>query len=101
MAYEFTFLICAVIAFVFLKAKKKQFHLLKEKDRGMAAVFETTGNFLCFCDGKKRHYCRSSYCFVQRLFCAVVTNIFKGETDTAAILNLCGSHDGNCNAGPV
>ena len=45
LAYEFTFLICAVIAFIFLKVTKKQFHLLKEKDRGAAAVFETAGQF--------------------------------------------------------
>ncbi len=45
LAYEFTFLICAVIAYIFLKAKKKQFHLLKETNRGAAAVFETAGQF--------------------------------------------------------
>lgn len=45
LAYEFTFLICAVIAIVFLKVKKKQFYLLKEKDRGTAAIFETAGQF--------------------------------------------------------
>ena len=45
LAYEFTFLICAVIAFIFLKVKKEQFSLLKEKDRGAAAIFETIGQF--------------------------------------------------------
>lgn len=45
LAYEFTFLICAILAFCFLKVKKKQFSLLKEKDRGAAAVFETVGQF--------------------------------------------------------
>ncbi len=45
LAYEFTFFICAVIAFVFLKVKKEQFNLFKEKDRGVAAIFETMGQF--------------------------------------------------------
>jgi drug/metabolite transporter (DMT)-like permease len=45
LAYEFTFLICAILAFGFLKMKKKQFYLLKEKDRGAAAIFETAGQF--------------------------------------------------------
>ncbi len=45
LAYEFTFFICAIIAFIFLKVKKEQFCLLKEKDRSVAAIFETTGQF--------------------------------------------------------
>lgn len=43
LAYEFTFLICAVIAFIYLKVKKEQFSLFNEKNRGVAALFETTG----------------------------------------------------------
>lgn len=45
LAYEFTFLICAIIAFIVLKVKKEPFSLLKEKDRGAAAIFETIGQF--------------------------------------------------------
>ena len=45
LAYEFTFLICAVIAFVYVKVKKEPFNLFKEKDRGVAAIFETIGQF--------------------------------------------------------
>lgn len=45
LAYEFTFLICAVIAFIYLKAKKVPFHPFKEKNRGAAAIFETIGQF--------------------------------------------------------
>ncbi len=45
LAYEFTFLICAIIAFIVLKVKKEPFNLLKEKDRGAAAIFETIGQF--------------------------------------------------------
>lgn len=45
LAYEFTFLICAVIAYLFLKIRKEPFNLLKERDRGAAAIFETTGQY--------------------------------------------------------
>lgn len=45
LAYEFTFLICAVIAFAALKVKRERFCLLNEKNRGAAAIFETTGQF--------------------------------------------------------
>ena len=46
LAYEFTFLICAVASFVFLKfIKKEPFHFFKERDKGCAAILETTGQF--------------------------------------------------------
>lgn len=46
LAYEFTFFICAVIAFLYLTAVKKQkFNLIKERDKGFAAIFETIGQF--------------------------------------------------------
>ena len=46
IAYEWTFFICAVLSFLFLKViKKEPFHLLKERDKGLAAVLETTGQF--------------------------------------------------------
>ncbi|NLN66015.1 MAG: EamA family transporter [Clostridiaceae bacterium] len=45
LAYEFTFFICAIFAFIYLKVKKEQFVLRKEKDRGAAALFETVGQF--------------------------------------------------------
>jgi drug/metabolite transporter (DMT)-like permease len=43
LAYEFTFFFCAVIAFAVLIAKKQRVRLREEKSRGIAAVFETTG----------------------------------------------------------
>lgn len=45
-SYELTFLIAAIILFIFIKFVKKQsFSLPKQKDRGLAAVFETAGQF--------------------------------------------------------
>ncbi|MDD3109851.1 MAG: hypothetical protein PHH32_04325 [Eubacteriales bacterium] len=45
LAYEFTFFICAAIAIITIKVKKEPFNFLKEKHRGVAAVFETIGQF--------------------------------------------------------
>jgi len=46
LAYEFTFFICAVIAFIYYTVIKKQkFNFIKERDKGFAAIFETTGQF--------------------------------------------------------
>lgn len=46
IAYELTFLICGILAFIYVRMIKKQkFNLFKERDRGYAAVLETTGQF--------------------------------------------------------
>ncbi|HEY2422164.1 MAG TPA: EamA family transporter [Neobacillus sp.] len=46
IAYEFTFFICAVLSFIFLKVlKKEKFNIFKERDKGCAAILETTGQF--------------------------------------------------------
>ena len=46
IAYEFTFLIFAILGIIYLKSKNEKVSLLlKEKYKGMAAVFETFGQF--------------------------------------------------------
>ncbi len=45
LAYEFTFAIAALVCYLFLRAKKVPFNPLKEKDKGIAALFETAGQF--------------------------------------------------------
>jgi drug/metabolite transporter (DMT)-like permease len=45
LAYEYTFFIVAIVLFVFLKIKKVPFNIFKEKDKGLAAVLETAGQF--------------------------------------------------------
>ena len=45
IAYEYTFLLYGIITYIFLKAKKQEFHLLKEKTKLVAAIFETAGQF--------------------------------------------------------
>lgn len=45
IAYEFTFLIYAIISYIYLKIKKIKFNLFKEKYKLAAAIFETAGQF--------------------------------------------------------
>lgn len=46
IAYEFTFFICALAAFVYLRVIRKQpFRIFQERAKGYAALLETTGQF--------------------------------------------------------
>lgn len=46
IAYEFTFLLCAIAAFIFLVfIKKQKFSLWDEREKGFGAICETAGQF--------------------------------------------------------
>lgn len=45
LAYEYTFLIVAIVLWIFLAIKKVPFKIYKEKDKGIAALLETAGQF--------------------------------------------------------
>lgn len=46
LAYEFTWLLFAIVAFIYIVfVKKEKFNVLKEPVRGSAALFETAGQF--------------------------------------------------------
>lgn len=45
IAYEYTFLIFAIMALIYLKVKKEKFQIVKEKNKLLAASFETVGQF--------------------------------------------------------
>lgn len=45
IAYEYTFLLFAVICLIYLKFKKEKFEIHKEKNKLLAASFETVGQF--------------------------------------------------------
>lgn len=46
VSYELTFLIVAVVLWLYLKfVKKESFHVFRERDKGLAALFETLGQF--------------------------------------------------------
>ena len=44
-SYEFTFLIVAIVLFIFMKIKKVKFELPTQRDKILAAIFETAGQF--------------------------------------------------------
>lgn len=45
IAYGFTFLIFAICGIIYLKYRHEKISILKEKDKGIAAIFETLGQF--------------------------------------------------------
>lgn len=46
ISYEFTFFIVALLCYIYLKfIKKENFLIFKERDKGIAAILETTGQF--------------------------------------------------------
>ena len=45
IAYEFTFLIYGIVTLIYLKVKKERISLFKEKNKLLAAIFETGGQF--------------------------------------------------------
>lgn len=45
IAYEYTFLLVAACAWLYLRAKRVPFRLFREKEKGIAALFETAGQF--------------------------------------------------------
>ena len=45
VAYEYTFLIFAIICLIYLKLKKEKIQIIKEKNKLLAASFETVGQF--------------------------------------------------------
>jgi drug/metabolite transporter (DMT)-like permease len=45
IAYEATFFLAAAVCFIYLKIKKIKFNPIKEKEKGIAAVMETAGQF--------------------------------------------------------
>ena len=45
ISYEFTFLIYGIIIYIYLKLKKEKIKIINEKDKLLAAVFETFGQF--------------------------------------------------------
>ncbi|RIJ65001.1 MULTISPECIES: EamA family transporter [unclassified Rummeliibacillus] len=80
LAYEYTFFICAAIAFIYLKAiKKVQFNVFKERDKAFAAILETTGQFFYV-------YAMSAYAIIAApliasysIFSVILSRIFLKE----------------------
>lgn len=80
IAYEFTFLLCAIAAFVFLVfIKKQKFRLWNEREKGAGALCETVGQFFYVYAISDNAILAapliSSYC----LFSVVLSRIFLKE----------------------
>lgn len=45
ISYELTFLLCGIIVLIYLLLKKEKFNIFKERDKLLAAIFETAGQF--------------------------------------------------------
>lgn len=80
LAYEYTFFICAVISFIYLKGiKKVEFPIFKERDKALAAILETTGQFFYV-------YAMSAYAIIAApliasysIFSVILSRIFLKE----------------------
>lgn len=80
LAYEYTFFICAVFVYIYLKLfKKVSFNVFKERDKGLAAILETTGQFFYV-------YAMGSYAIIAApliasysIFSVILSRIFLKE----------------------
>ncbi|MFD2208563.1 EamA family transporter [Virgibacillus halophilus] len=80
LAYEFTFFIAAVICYIFLKfIKKVDFHLLRERDKGAAAVLETAGQFFYVFAMAKNAVIVAPLIASYSIFSVILSRIFLKE----------------------
>lgn len=80
IAYELTFLVVAIVCLLFITVVKKQkFSIIDEKDKGIAAIFETAGQFFyVFAMGGEAIVAApivASYC----IFSVILSRIFLKE----------------------
>ena len=80
LAYEYTFFICGAVAFIFLKGfKKVQFTIFKEKDKGLAAILETTGQFFYVFAMAKNAIIAAPLVASYSIFSVILSRIFLKE----------------------
>ncbi|ETI70717.1 EamA family transporter [Neobacillus vireti] len=80
VAYEFTFFICAVLSFIFLKViKKEKFQIFKERDKGYAAILETTGQFFYVFAMAKNAIIAAPLIASYSIFSIILSRIFLKE----------------------
>lgn len=80
LAYEFTFFLCAVIAFIYLTVRKKEkFRLFQEKEKAAAAVFETIGQFFYVFAMAKNAIIAAPLIASYSMFSVLLSRIFLKE----------------------
>lgn len=89
-SYELTFLIAAVMIFIFLKIKKQPIGFIAQKDRGAAAVFETVGQFTYVYalsgNGVVAAPMISAYCIVSLILSRIFLKEKLTKAQTAAVI---------------
>lgn len=81
IAYEYTFLICAIFSYLYIKKikKEKNFILLKERDKGLAAILETTGQFFYVFAMAKNAIIAAPLIASYSIFSVILSRIFLKE----------------------
>lgn len=83
IAYELTFLICAILAFLYVRViKKEKFNLFKERDRGYAAILETTGQFFYVFAMASNAMIAAPIIAAHGIFSVILSRIFLKEVLT-------------------
>ncbi|MDY0406135.1 DMT family transporter [Virgibacillus sp. 179-BFC.A HS] len=80
LAYEYTFLIAAAISYIYLKFfKKVDFHIFRERDKGSAAILETTGQFFYVYAMAKYAVIAAPLIASYSIFSVILSRIFLKE----------------------
>lgn len=80
LAYEYTFFICAVISFGYLKLiKKESFNVFTERDKAAAAILETIGQFFYVFAMAKNAIIAAPLIASYSIFSVILSRIFLKE----------------------
>src|SRR5699024_3360812 len=80
VAYEYTFFICAIFGYIYVRfIKKESFNMFTEKDKGIAAVLETTGQFFYVFAMAGNAIIAAPIIAAQGIFSVILSRIFLKE----------------------
>lgn len=80
IAYEYTFFICAIFGYIYVRfIKKESFNMFKEKDKGIAAILETTGQFFYVFAMAGNAIIAAPVIAAQGIFSVILSRIFLKE----------------------
>lgn len=81
IAYEYTFLICAIFSYFYIKKVKKEtsFSVFKERDKGLAAILETAGQFFYVFAMAKNAIIAAPIIASYSIFSVILSRIFLKE----------------------
>lgn len=80
LAYEYTFFICAVLSFGYLKLiKKESFNVFTERDKASAAILETIGQFFYVFAMAKNAIIAAPLIASYSIFSVILSHIFLKE----------------------